>query len=271
MASNEGWTVSRLWNTGGALDALPLPVGTVRVIVGVDGTADVRLGEESVVLAPQQLILLDGKTPVTTENQVLWARCEWHLRSPALLQERFATHFSRPLAMRPGSYALFAAITNTISTTPDMGWSPGADLLIDALSGTVRAAVLDSVGGSLSLSVSQEKLFRDATAVIEARYVDRSFDVTALAETLHVSTRYLRTVFGIIGTTPRAAIETRRVEAAAVLLRAGHKRNRTSLEAVAHGSGFSSVARLQAALRRNTSPQQDLPGLRRPAPDRAAQ
>lgn len=256
LAWNEGWIVSRLWNTGGALSALPLPPGTVRVIVGVDGAADVHLGEETVTLAPQQLILLDGTTSVTTENQMLWARCEWHLHSPALVQERFAAHFSRPLDMLPGSYALFTAMTNTISTAPSMGWTAGADLLLEALSGSVRAAVLDAVGGSLSLSISQEKLFRDATAVIEARYADRSFDVTALAEELHVSTRYLRTVFAAIGTTPRAAIEARRVEAASALLGTGHKRNRINLETVARSSGFSTVARLQAAPDRNT-PAQD--------------
>ncbi|MDR6867891.1 AraC-like DNA-binding protein [Microbacterium resistens] len=251
LTSSAAWTVSRAWSTAGALDARPLDNGVSRIVVGVDGAASVRLDHHDALrLEPRQLLLVDGRTPVSTESNDVWARYEWHLRSPALRQNRFAAAFSRPLTLKGGGYALIATMTNVISTHGDLGTSGGAGALLDALSGVVMSAVLDATSDTTALSPTQARLIQEAYAIVETRFPDSSFDVTALAEALHVSARYLRRLFAIAGTSPRAAIEERRVRAAEALLTVTPARSKDTLGNIARTAGFSSVPRLQAALRR---------------------
>ncbi|MDR6868854.1 AraC-like DNA-binding protein [Microbacterium resistens] len=250
LTTDGSWVVARAWSTTGSLDAEPLGQGATRIIVGVDGAARVHLGEEAVDVRPGEMVVLDGATPARVENDGIWARCEWHLRSPALRQQKFRAHFARAIALLPGDYALVTAITNVISTREDLGEPGGASTLHNALTDIALTGMLNWAGERTTLSPTQAMILQEANAAIESRHADSAFDVRSLAEALHISDRHLRHVYALIGTTPRTAIETRRLAAADAVLGVTPNRGRDTYEAAAQSSGFRSARHLQQALNR---------------------
>ena len=250
LVTDGSWLVSRVWSTDGVLDGQGLGPETVRAIVGVDGIGQAHVEGADLELRPRDLLLLRGDTRVHTENAGVWARCEWHLRSPALQHRKFHPHFARPVRLREDDYTLLTAMTNVISTREGFGSSTGASTLHGALSQVVLAGMLSAADETAALSPSQATILREAKAEIEARYADSDFDVASLAASLHISERYLRRVHALTGTTPRLAIEARRLDDADAVLAAAPTRSRSTFEMAALRSGFRSVRHLQEARQR---------------------
>ena len=246
----RGWLVARVWSTAGSFDSAPLRRGTTRIVLGVEGTATLRIGGDLVELAPRQMVAFDADTPASTENLGLWARCEWQLRSPALEQSRLVALTKRALPLRLSDYTLLTTMTNTLSTNDRFGSSHGTHLLGDALTSTAMAVMLNAGGVATSLSPTQTSLIDRAVDVIEDEYRDDSFTVTTLARRLSVSPDYLGRLFAATGTTARRAIEERRVAAAKTILSATPVRSATTLAEAARLSGFTTVRRMQEAIRR---------------------
>jgi len=196
------------------------------------------------------MVLLAGDEAVRTESTAMWARYEWRLTAPALQQPRFAVHFGHPLRLSPEHYALLTTMSNVVSTRMGFGVSSGSGMLQEALASAALAAVLDATDETEDLSPSLSRILQEARDVIEKRYADDSFDVAALAATLHLSMRHLRRPFAAVGTTPAQAIEERRLAAADAVLDRTPARGRDTLEQVAKAAGFSSARHLRDALAR---------------------
>ncbi|WP_054681990.1 helix-turn-helix domain-containing protein [Microbacterium sp. No. 7] len=254
VVASGTWAVARLWSSPCVLTSSPLPPRSIRVVVGVQGEAEVVAGGVGSALRAGQMMVSAGDTPLSTDSSGLWARCEWRLPWRAAQHERFAPHFDRPLPLPVANHALLTSTTNALCGHPALGRSPSAGMLADVLSLIVQSAIVDATGEAMAFTTGQQALFRRAMSVIESRYADSAFDATALAAALHVSSRYLRTVFAVAHTTPRMAIEARRVRAAWTLLGSDDASHGGALTAVARDAGFSTVARMQAALRRSDAP-----------------
>jgi len=179
----------------------------------------------------------------------LWAWCEWHLRAPALTQRRVRQQYRHALGLAEHDYALMTAMTNIVSTRSGFEAAGGGSLLLEALAGVALASFTDAADEHPALSATQAEILRRARATIDRRYPDPSFDVSALASDLHISATYLRRIFAAIGTTPREAIEERRIRATESFLSLS-ARGRGALTDAARAAGFSSTERLQAALGR---------------------
>ncbi|WP_424937384.1 MULTISPECIES: helix-turn-helix domain-containing protein [Bacteria] len=250
--AHDSWVVARVWSTAGSLRAKGLDDGWTRVILGVDGMAEVSVNDGSLQIRPHEALFLRADDHVTTTNSGIWARCEWQLHAPTLRQEKFARSFGRALPLQADYYALLTTMTNATSTQPTLGQTGGAGMLLDAFTGVAVAAMLDATGETERLSATQTAILQDARAVIEQRYMDSAFDAGTLASTLGLSARHLRRPFAAVGTTPSRAIEERRLDAADSVLRVTPARSRGTLEQVATIAGFSSARRLRDALKRRS-------------------
>lgn len=114
----------------------------------------------------------------------------------------------------------------------------------------VIGAMTASPVASEQLPSATSDALRSAHDVIEKRYADPDFDVAALARAMHLSPRQLYRLYAKVRTTPRAAIEARRLHTATALLRGGDGVAPMIREEAAALSGFTSGRRLAAALRR---------------------
>lgn len=251
LTETSTWVVSRLWSTTGVLQALPRPVGTYRIIIGVDGEASVRVGNENFHIVPRKALIIDGGASILTENSGLWARFEWHLRTAVLQQERFSQYLSKPFEMDDDYYQVIAAMTNTISVVPGFAQSHGSGFMFGALTNIITAALINSVGMSDALSSTQSDLLKKATDLIEGHYSDDTFTASAMTARLMASQASIYRVFAAAGTTPRLAIEARRVASAVSLLASAPVRNANTVKGIAHQSGFTSARQMKEAMKRH--------------------
>ena len=93
-----------------------------------------------------------------------------------------------------------------------------------------------------------DRLRHQARTQIDARLSDPDFDSAALAEALGVGARYLQTVFAQVGTTPSRFLLTRRLDAAAALLKRLDRP--CSITAVALECGFNDLSYFSRSFRR---------------------
>lgn len=250
LTASRNWKVGRLWTANLTLEATSLPRGWVRVLLGVDGHGLLHLGEDRIELAPQQMVLLDGRTAISTMNSAIWARCEWQINTPALQQDRLVEQFKKPLTLDKAHHTLLTAMTNVVSTRNSLGGSWGSGVFGDALAGTVTAAVLEASGTTTALSPTQARIVRTAIETIEERYRDSTFSVSDIATATSISVAHLHRLFAATGTTPRQALEERRLSAADTILAATPARDKGALEHAAEQAGFGSARRLRDATRR---------------------
>lgn len=248
--AGTSWLLARIWSVGGLLQASPLKPGTTRIILGMEGEARIRIGAEQITVAPRQLVLFDHSQSIETSSESLWVRCEWRLRAPALQQKRISTYFAHPIKVSSGGYSLITAVTNTISTNPELGESASEPMLLDGFASIVMSAVLEGVNEPMGLSPNRAKLFREVVRTIEERYDQRDFTVQALASAVSISSDYLRHLCAATGQSPREMIERRRVAAVMTALSATPARSRDTLESVARSAGFTTVQRMQDAMNR---------------------
>lgn len=250
MTAAPSWLVGRCWTTPASLAATPLKQRLQRVIVCVDGEVMITRGSEAPFrLTRQQMVVIDGAVPLTATTSMMWSWCEWQLVTPFHTTRR-RDLFMQPLVLTEDTFNLMANTTGVFCTQPGLSISPGARALTSALNTTLYAAVLDGLGLPNSLSLTSLELLQRALNLIEARYRDSSFSVRELAEALSVHHSFLNRLFAHIDTTPRRALEERRVESARALLEAGPQRSRVTMDNVAHVSGFASVQQMRSALRR---------------------
>ncbi|ALJ21915.1 helix-turn-helix domain-containing protein [Microbacterium sp. No. 7] len=248
LVQAQRWTVARLWSTRGDLIGRPLPAGTYRAIVTVEGDATLQSRGRQHALGPRQVILLDGPDLVRTENRDLWARLEWRLRPPVPLRPLLAGCLAMPVTLSEHYFRLLTAITNVTATSHPFG----ADMFLEALSATLAAALSDALGIPHGLSPTRTVQYVDALRLIDEHHRDRTFSVETLRHRMSVSESTLHLVFQAAGTTPRQALESRRVATALAELDAAPDGERPDLADVARRSGFTSVRRLQSALRRQS-------------------
>ncbi|WP_424937689.1 MULTISPECIES: hypothetical protein [Bacteria] len=250
LTRGSTWTIARVWSTVGTLEAETLTTGTSRILLSVDGTAEAQVEEATFTLVPRTMLVVPGEVNLSITNTTLWARCEWHLRTPMLRHGLLAAHHGKPLHLSRDHYQLLATMTNVVSTEAGFGESRGAGVLLDSFASVVAAAVLDAVDTTPQLSKSQAAIIERARQVIDERHVDPTFSVATLASELAVSPYYLSRLYAVLSTTPRRSIEARRVETARALLKLAPAHSHGAMLEVAHRSGFNTVRTLQAALRR---------------------
>ncbi|MDR6867174.1 AraC-like DNA-binding protein [Microbacterium resistens] len=251
LAETRTWTAARLWSTACTLGSLPLPAGTHRVLLTIDGEGTLRTRGSSFSLKARQLVFLDGEEPTVTENVGLWARYEWHLRSPLLRSPPFADHLAIPLEIDDGHQQLLAAATNVTAVAPGLADGPGAPFLLDMLTAMLSAAVTDSVGVPTTLSPAQAAHFREALLLIDQHHRDSSFSVQTLLRRMSLSKSTLHSVFAAAESTPRQQLEARRASSALSELNTNPARGKQTLGEIARRSGFASIRQMQDALSRN--------------------
>jgi len=221
-----------------------------RVVLAVDGAVALTVDGVEIALSPREIVVLPGTSMITAESAALWARCEWLLDSAALEHPRLAAHLNTPHRLTAEHYALMTTMTNVISTAPAFGTSAGSRTLLDALAATAATAIVDATGKRIDLSPSQAKLVERATDIIDASHRDPDFTVRALFQRMAISETHLHHLFALLGTTPRQAIEARRVATARSLLALTPRRGSGTLGEVAARAGFRTVRTMQAALAR---------------------
>ena len=264
LSRGPTWTVARVWSTAGCLRGARLRSTTHRILLGVDGEAEIVVDDVPLALAPQQLLVIPPSAAVETRSLSLWARCEWHVDSTALDGLHLARHSRTTLALLPRNYALLTTMTNVISTAPAFGTSPGARVLLDALSSSVAAAILDATDTPTSLSPGQAELVAQATARIEQRHTDPAFTITRLAQEMSLTREHLHHLFARTGSPPRQVLEARRTRTARSLLNLAPERGKGTLEEIATASGFTTVRTMKAALARQGDPYDRSPLRRHP-------
>lgn len=255
LASAPTWTVARVWSTDAILRAKPLPPGSLRVIIGVDGTAMLDSNAIQLRLEPQKMLLLPGSGTATTQNHGLWARIEWQIESAVLGRERLVAHYGKPVSVSAADYALLTAMTNVISTSPSLASSHGAGTLLDALAAVVQSTLLNSTETLAHLTPAQAATIRRAYELTDLHHTDSTFTVARLAASMSVSVSHLHHTIALGGTTPRQLLENRRVTTATALQNAIPRQTKSDAEEIALRSGFSSARALRTATRR----QRDTP------------
>ncbi|WP_424936758.1 MULTISPECIES: helix-turn-helix domain-containing protein [Bacteria] len=250
LATAATWTVARVWSAPGMLVAHPAGEQIHRVILGVDGAVALVVDGVELTLAPREIVVLPGASTITAESGALWARCEWLLNSVALEHPRLAGHLNTPHRLTAEHYALMTTMTNVISTAPAFGTSAGSRTLLGALAATAATAIVDATGKRIDLSPAQAELVERATDIIEANHRDPDFTVRALFRGMAISETHLHHLFSLLGTTPRQAIEARRVATARSLLALTPRRGPGALGDIAVRAGFRTVRTMQAAIAR---------------------
>lgn len=248
VARSTGWTVARIWSTSCKLKSQPLPWRTTRTIATVDGAAEVTVNGKTFNLTAGQIIVLGNGDEVTVEHEALWARFEWILRSS--MSGMRIDAWRTPVAVPDGYQHLLGAITNTLVMAPAIGRTRGAALLLEMLSGTVTSLVASASDLPLTMTPHQIELYDRAIDIIDDQYSDPSFDVQALSKLVPLSVSTLHAVFQAAGTTPRRAMEERRVRAALIDLSKFPVPEKGAFERVALSSGFTSAKQLRSALAR---------------------
>ncbi|WP_424937307.1 MULTISPECIES: hypothetical protein [Bacteria] len=264
LSRGATWTVARVWSTAGHLHGTRLRSTTHRILLGVDGEAEVVVDGVPLVLAPRELLVIPPPATVETRSRTLWARCEWHVDSTALDGLHLARHSRTTLALLPRDYALLTTMTNVISTAPAFGTSPGSRILLDALSSTVAAAILDATDTPTSLSPGQADLVARAITLIEQRHTDPTFTITRLAQEMSLTREHLHHLFARTESPPRQVLEARRTRTARSLLSLAPERGKGTLEEIAIASGFTTVRTMKAALARQGDPYDRSPSRRHP-------
>jgi AraC-like DNA-binding protein len=243
------WLVARVWSTPAKLKAQRVVPGTIRTIFTADGSANLSVGGKRFDLNAGQFVMLSETEDLTIENNGLWARFEWILRSTMLRDS--PRDCGTAITLPDGYQHLIGAITNTLVTAPQIGRGQGAGLLLETLTGTLAAAVATAAGLPTSMTRHQADQYYQAVQVIDARHRDPAFNVQSLCQALAVSMSTLHAVFQAAGTTPRRALEARRVRTAMTEISSRLSVRRGSLDALAKASGFSSAKQMRAAISRH--------------------
>ena len=123
-------------------------------------------------------------------------------------------------------------------------WPDSAEEVIwDLLQGVLQGGGRSHAGAGRS-----DRLRHQARSHIDAHLSDPDFDSAALAEALGVGARYLQMVFAQVGTTPSRIVLTRRLDAAAALLKRLDKP--PSITAIALECGFNDLSYFSRSFRR---------------------
>ncbi|WP_353113617.1 hypothetical protein [Microbacterium sp.] len=224
-------------------EAHDLGVDTARFIVGLAGSAEVRMGRTTHVLPPRHALVVLGDQPLVVESDEVWMRLEWHVMAvpSGLIRARVIQPV--PFRVDAGIMRLLDSMTRSLIVEAPALDSLAQVFLYRLLSQTVVAAIADD----LRLGSSRQRLFERAQFLIESEYVDPKFTVKVLCERLNVSRSYLYEVYAAYGTTPRKEMERHRI---------GSLRARADLDAHAAASelaglaGFSSAQQLRDTVTR---------------------
>jgi AraC-like DNA-binding protein len=250
MVSSPTWTVARLWSTAATLHATPRKAKSHRILLGADGEATVSTGSKNQTLRAQQLIVLDGASTVATKNHGVWARYEWHMQSPLFDQEDVVRHCARPIDIKPEYFKVLTSMANAVCVAQGLNGDPCAPILLSAFASSIYAAIKSSIDGNSMLSPGRSALVAAAQQHIEENYADPNFDVAALVKQLAVSRGLLHRAFAAAGTTPRRALEEKRVLCAISLLDSIPAKGVNTYVEVAEQSGFTSTRQMRNAMAR---------------------
>ncbi|WP_353112804.1 helix-turn-helix domain-containing protein [Microbacterium sp.] len=238
-------SLSRIWLTGGRLQPVP-HYGDLRVVLVVDGEAELDSRGWRIDVGPWDLLLLDAAVPTR-----ITARSGFGFMQFIAENERLVEYHPRPeVPIRITDPASAQVLATMVSATLAIGLSPGehgTPFIARAFENIVaaiiaRATSTDAADAAWS---SPSELSR-ALAVIAAHHTDPDFDVTRLAALLHLSRRHVVRVLARIGTTPSAAIRHARLTTAAALV---EDDPRAHSDRSAQAAGFRDLRALRRAMR----------------------
>lgn len=244
----RGWRATRLWSSAGTFTGVPLRRGMVRAVVGVDGEGTIRTPAGSAVMHAHTIVALPGDWPIETTQTTPWARLVWEVDYPALQLAGFAAAFARVLSVKEPLWDLVAAITNVLAPSGDQPRSDEDPFLADALGSTLAAALASAAAPMIA---SRPSLYAEAVRIVDAHHRDPALNVTSLAQRLSISAPHLHRLFAYEGTSPREAIEERRVATVHALRQRSD--GELSESELAARAGFTSVRRMRDAIHRQSA------------------
>ncbi|MWV48102.1 helix-turn-helix domain-containing protein [Rathayibacter sp. VKM Ac-2803] len=150
---------------------------------------------------------------------------------------------------RPAPRILLATATATFGAGVDAGsaaWTSVAGMIENGVSAILAELEPPSLRGA---SANSTRLLRRAHVIIRARHRDSAFSPRALATELSVSTSGLYFAFSETGVTPAQAIRSARAASARAMLDRRRSPAQLDLDEVAELAGFSTTAKMVAALR----------------------
>lgn len=248
-----GWGIGRANLPGGRFQTARQPRRVFRIFLLVEGEIvcivnnrqiPVRAGESISIRSDQKLVVL-SKRP--------WLRYEWLLRSNWPAEERILA-----VPWSPAYQKLFVSVSDSLLEHPEISEDQGSAAIWDVMASIMSSMRATLRGIPVSLTPYREAQYQKAVGTIEELYGDPTFSVEILAQSTGASLSALHAVFKAAGTTPRRAIEERRVRAAFAHLSVLRNRSYETLQKVATEVGFRSVKQLKSAMNRQMGPDRDL-------------
>lgn len=237
------------------------------------GAIALRQNNRSTTIDSSSVAFVGSGEPYFYEHR--HSHCVQTLRIPAdALRARLPTAdwstsvrfdvISRP--MTPMFLAFARALCSNGSRLPESATRSASESLLDLLALTVHGADTQT-----SDTVTRQTHRLRAMHVVESRFRDPQFNITALASELSLSPRYLQKIFAASGETVSDIIRNRRIAEARRLL-AKRLSTGASVASVASAVGFYDAAYFARVFRKQTgvAPNAYAPSSREIRPSRSA-
>lgn len=230
---------------GGRRTTLGAPAPPVKLLVQLEGSAQVRQGGRAVELQGSMFTLLDGAQPFSIDMPLEHRQLLVQLPRAAVVA-RFRGIERRtalPLGIGdPADALVFGFVCSLASQARALSPLAGAHAL---------AALVEMLGAVTALQNGdrRESLVHQARAIIELELADESLSPETLAARFRVSRRHLDSLFKRSGASVSACIWERRLSKAAAQLR-DPARQRAGVSEICFESGFKDPAHFARAFRR---------------------
>lgn len=245
--------MARIWHTAASLRRAPGGEGSVLVLIGLEGRAQLRERGRSHELTSRRMLIADtASAGLELETDAPSARIQLVLpRRRLAAVQLFPTRGVHSIAVDERyRRVLVSLITSALEAGADSR-DPGFCHLVSAIESTVTAAVVQSSShtersaSTRSMTGSRDFLRARAHRVIEEHYHDAEFSMADLSRILAISPAHLHRVFKDAPTTPYQLLQRRRLAHARDLMTTPV----SSAADVAERSGFRSLRAMRRAMR----------------------
>lgn len=248
-------TMTRIWHTPLVL-SMPAKANeseSVKLVLMLDGSLNISIDDEAVVVEKHESILLGEASSLTFSSDAPTARIELQFSSQSLHPYLASGRARGDVLERSGMSDVLAGLVTLIFAAgispTDTGWSHTSRSVIEAISAMLAHSSRRTIAPLASSANS--RLFHRAMDVIHDEYMRVEFSVEMLSQQLGTSPTRLREAFKTHGTTAREALRDSRVSHAARMLEIGNFTSREDLEHVARSAGFPSARTMTEAMRRS--------------------
>jgi AraC-like DNA-binding protein len=220
---------------------------TFKLLLQTHGHARLVHGGHRLVLAPRDIVLMDGARSFRMELEpdyrqaVIELPRGWVSRRCGVLLARVGQGLS---AEEPAVQALFETLMALLKQLPSLTPAQRAPLL-DVL----LALLIALAGPRASITASGESRLARARADIDAHLSDPDLDATRLARLQGISRRHLDAIFAANGQSPERTIWHRRLERVRQELQDPAQAHRPLID-IAFAWGFNSQAHFSRVFRR---------------------